>query len=287
MKKFKIKCFCKVNLCLRVIKKVNKDYHLIKSFITFCDISDTITLSIRKSLKDKIIFSGRFKNGININTNTISKTLFLLRKKRLLGNYYFDINIKKNIPHGSGLGGSSSNAANLINFLKYKKFLKISDREKTKIGRKVGFDVPIFFNNKNCFLTGKGEKILKLKKNLKLNLLIVYPNLICSTKKIYKTNKKISSNIKWNYQKMNSNKKLINFLIKENNDLEHAAVKLYPKIKSLINIISNQQGCHFSRITGSGSACVGIFSNMKAANLAKKRIKSKFPKFWCVASKTI
>ena len=86
---------------------------------------------------------------------------------------------------------------------------------------------------------------------------------------------------------MNSNKKLINFLIKENNALEHAAVKLYPKIKSLINIISNQQGCHFSRITGSGSACVGIFSNMKAANLAKKRIKSKFPKFWCVASKTI
>ena len=80
MKKFKIKCFCKVNLCLRVIKKINKDYHLIKSFITFCDISDTITLSIRKSLKDKIIFSGRFKNGININTNTISKTLFLLRK---------------------------------------------------------------------------------------------------------------------------------------------------------------------------------------------------------------
>ena len=157
MKKFKIKCFCKVNLCLRVIKKINKDYHLIKSFITFCDITDTITLSIRKSLKDKITFSGRFKNGININTNTISKTLFLLRKKRLLGNYYFDINIKKNIPHGSGLGGSSSNAANLINFLKYKNFLKISDREKTKIGRKVGFDVPIFFNNKNCFLTGKDE----------------------------------------------------------------------------------------------------------------------------------
>ena len=287
MKKFKIKCFCKVNLCLRVIKKITKNYHVIKSFITFCNVYDVIIISINKGSKDKITFSGKFKKGINKKNNTVSKLLLLLRKQKLLNNQYFDINVKKNIPHGSGLGGASSNAANLINFLKLKKFLKINENKKNKIARKIGFDVPILLNNKNCIITGKNEKILRLKKIFKLNILIVYPNFVCSTKKIYKINRKITLNNKWNYRNINTNKRLINFLMMEDNDLEQSAITLYPKIKILINIINKQHGCYFSRITGSGSACFGIFSNMKAANSAKKIIKSKFPKFWYVTSKTI
>jgi len=40
--------------------------------------------------------------------------LFVIKKNN------FRINVQKNIPHGSGLGGGSSNAANLINFLNLK-----------------------------------------------------------------------------------------------------------------------------------------------------------------------
>ena len=287
MKKFKIKCFCKVNLCLKVIKKITKNYNVIKSLIMICNIYDIITISTNNDSRDKISFSGKFKKGINKKNNTISKALLLLRKKKLLTNQYFNINVKKNIPHGSGLGGASSNAANLINFLKQKKFLKINENSKAKIARKIGFDVPILLNNKNCIIEGPKEKILNLKENFKLNILIVYPNFVCSTKKIYKINKKISLNKKWNYKKISTNKEFINFLLMENNDLQQSAIELYPKIKTLINIISAQHGCYFSRITGSGSACIGIFCNMKSANSAKKRIKSKFPKFWCVVSKTM
>ena len=46
----------------------------------------------------------------------LTKVLNLLRKKNLLENQSFKINIKKNIPHGSGLGGGSSNAASLLNY---------------------------------------------------------------------------------------------------------------------------------------------------------------------------
>ena len=58
-----------------------------------------------------------------------------------------------------------------------------------------------------------------------------------------------------------NNKKLINFLKNENNDLEKTVIKIYPKIKKIIDYIKSQKGCYFSRITGSGSACIGIFSN--------------------------
>ena len=116
MKNFYVKSYCKINLTLRVIKKLKSGYHNIMSIITFCDLYDTISISKIKTQNDKINFSGRFKKGINIKKNTVTKILDLLRKHKLLNSQFFKINIKKNIPHGSGLGGASSNAATLLNF---------------------------------------------------------------------------------------------------------------------------------------------------------------------------
>jgi len=125
VKNFKIKSFCKINLYLRVIKKLNNGYHNMISLITFCDLYDVITISKIRNLKDKISFSGKFKKGINKKSNTATKILNLLRKKKLLKNQTFKINIQKNIPHGSGLGGASSNAANLLNYFNNKMKLKL------------------------------------------------------------------------------------------------------------------------------------------------------------------
>ena len=287
MKNLKIKSYCKINLCLRIIKKLNNGYHKITSLITFCDLHDVISISKIKNSRDKISFSGRFKKGINKKSNTIIKVLNLLRKKRLLENQTFKINIQKNIPHGSGLGGGSSNAASLLNFLNLKMGLKLSKNKIKKLAGQVGFDVPISLERRNTFLTGKNDEILRFNQKFRLNLLIVYPNLICSTKKIYTKSRKISFPKLSHFFYVKNNKKLINLLKNENNDLERTVIKIYPKIKKIIKYIKSQEGCHFSRITGSGSACIGIFSNMKNAIYAKKLIKLKYPNYWCVVSKTI
>ena len=283
----KIKSYCKINLSLKVIEKLNNGYHNIASLITFCDLHDLISLTKNNKSKDKITFSGRFKKGINNNSNIVTKLLYLLRKNNLLNNKNFKINIKKNIPHGSGLGGGSSNAAALLNFFNKKENLKLSKKKLIKLGRNLGFDVPISLEKKNTLLSGKKNKILRFNKKFRFNLLIVYPNIICSTKKIYSINKKKSPlRTKYKFNK-NNKKSLINYLKKENNDLEETVVETYPKIKNIIDFIKSRKGCYFSRITGSGSACIGIFSNMKAAIYSKKTIKLKFPKCWSVVSKTI
>ena len=75
MKNFKIKSYCKINLSLRVIKKLNNNYHNIISLITFCDLHDVISISKTESSKDKISFSGKFKKGINKKSNTVTKIL--------------------------------------------------------------------------------------------------------------------------------------------------------------------------------------------------------------------
>ena len=287
MDNIKIKSYCKINLSLKVLKKLNSGYHNIISLITFCDLHDVISISRIRNLKDEISFSGKFKKGINKKSNTITKVLNLLRSIKLLENQAFKINVRKNIPHGSGLGGGSSNAADLLNYFNSKMKLKLSKNKIKKLAGQIGFDVPVNLEKRNTFLTGKKGEILRLNQKFKLNLLIVYPNLICSTKKIYERNKKINLSKPQSTFYIKNNKKLINLLKNENNDLEKTVIKIYPKVKKIIDYIKSQKGCYFSRITGSGSACIGIFSNMKNAIYAQKLIKLKYPKYWCAVSKTI
>ena len=287
MKNFKIKSYCKINLTLRILKKLDNGYHSIMSLITFCGLHDVILISKIKGPRDKINFFGKFKKGINKKSNTITKVLNLFRSNKFLKNQSFKINVKKNIPHGSGLGGGSSNAADLMNFFNSNLKLKLSKKKIKKMANKIGFDVPINLERNNTFITGKENEILRLNKKFKLNLLIVYPNLICSTKKIYKKNTKKSLIKPQSFFNEKNNKKLINFLKNENNDLEKVVIKIYPKIKKIIDCIKSQKGCHLARITGSGSACFGIFSNMKNAINAQKLTKIKYPRYWCAVSKSI
>ena len=287
MKKFKIKSFCKINLSLRVLKRLSSGYHNIKSLVTFCDLHDLISISKIKGVNDKISFSGRFKKGVNKKSNTITNVLYLLRKRNFFQKQAFKIDIQKNIPHGSGLGGGSSNAANVLNFFNSKMRLKLNKDEISKIAYQIGFDTPVSLEKKNTLLTGKKGEILRLNQKFRLNILIVYPNVICSTKKIYANNKKFTFLRSQSNFYIKDKNKLIDFLKNENNDLEKTAIKFYPKVRKIINFIKSQNGCYFSRITGSGSACIGIFSNMKSAVFAQKFMKLKFPNYWCVVSKTI
>jgi 4-diphosphocytidyl-2-C-methyl-D-erythritol kinase len=286
VKKYKIKSLCKINLSLRVLKRLNNNYHRINSFVTFCGIHDVIQVKRINKLKDKVVFSGNFKKGLDIKNNTITKTLNLLRKGSFLGKIFFKIEVKKNIPQGSGLGGGSSNAAALLHFLNIKKFLKIKKNEIYKIAKDIGTDVPICLEYKNTLLTGKSGKLRRINNKLKLIILIAYPNIKSSTKRVYQANKQFTKKTsKFNLYK--DNKKVVNFLKSEKNDLEKTVIKFYPQVSNLLKLISKQNGCWFSRITGSGSACIGIFFNKKTAIYTQKLIKLKFPKYWCVLSKTI
>ena len=287
MKKTKIRSYCKINLLLRVVKRLKNGYHSISSIIAFCNLYDTISISKTNSKKDKICFSGKFSKNINPNSNTITEVLYHLRNKSFINKESLRIDIKKNIPHGSGLGGGSSNAAALLKYFKNQKKLKISNRVMQKIAFKIGSDVPVILNKKNKILTGKKNEILSIKNKFNLNIIIVYPNIICSTRRVFKKNKEFSLN-KFEFKRMVKNKvKLIHYLKNEKNDLEKAVVKIYPKVEKLINFIKIQPGCIFSRITGSGSACIGIFSDKINAISAQKLIKLKFPKYWSIVSKTM
>ena len=282
MRVFLINSYCKINISLRVIKKLKNGLHKINTFITFARIFDQIYLKEIKNTKDKISFYGKFKNKISKSNNTISRILDLLRKNNFIKKIYFEIKVKKNIPTKSGLGGGSMNAASLLTFLVKKYNLRIKQKDLFKLAAKVGSDVIVGLKFQNVFFNSGNNTIKRYKNKLNLFVLLVKPDVNCSTKLIYSKNRKFSKQYK--------NKdisKFGNFFEKDVNDLEKVAFKIYPKIKRLKDYLNIQKKCIFSRMTGSGSVCVAYFKDYKAARKAEINLKNKFPNYWCKLSKAM
>ena len=183
----KIKSFAKINLTLNVGKKLNSGLHNIQTNSILIDLHDQIKIKKNKKNKDKIIFKGPFSKAVKKNNNTILDTLNILRNSKKAVNYY-DIEVKKNIPVFSGLGGGTSNSYFVLKkILKNKKI----DKKTFKIfEKKVGSDIKLF-HFKQVFQKNLNT-IKNYKKNFNLYLLLIYPYINCSTKRIYSKVKKVS-----------------------------------------------------------------------------------------------
>tara|TARA_B100000886_G_scaffold207816_1_gene143750 strand:+ start:1276 stop:2106 length:831 start_codon:yes stop_codon:yes gene_type:complete len=275
----KLKSFSKINLSLRVLNKLKNGMHNIETNSTLVALSDEI--EIRKNKRDKIIFTGKFKDQINLKRNTVKDTVQLLKRNKIIKGFH-KIIVKKNIPVYAGLGGGTSNSCSIAKYFFNK---RINKKMINIFEEKIGSDFRLFLN-KNTFQK-KIKKVFKTKNNINSYVLIIFPNINCETKRIYKMVKNFSrpsSNI---YNKKINRKKFIEILKKDHNDLQELVEKKYPKIFQLILSISEQKGCIFSRMTGSGSACYGVFKSKKTANFAITKLKRKYPKYWCVVTKTI
>tara|TARA_Y100001958_G_scaffold159871_1_gene163861 strand:- start:2360 stop:3217 length:858 start_codon:yes stop_codon:yes gene_type:complete len=285
MGKVFLKSPAKINLSLKIGKKINKKYHNIQSIIFLTNLHDQVSIKKIKGRKDRIKFTGKFKKAVNIKNNSITKAMYFLRKKKIINkNLKYEIQIKKNIPVFSGLGGGSSNAATIIKY--FYKNKKIKNNEISYFAKYLGSDFRIFFNG-NKVIQESFFKIKNFKFNHNFYLLIVYPFKKSSTKEIYRKFKKYEKINKINISKNIGKLKIISILKLGTNSLESIVLSRFPAITSVIKELSLLKKCEFSRVTGSGSACFGLFLNKKHALAGLKLIKKRFPKFWCVLSKTI
>ena len=280
MKFHKIKSFAKVNLTLKILNKYSNGYHKIESLISKINLADEILIKEIQGSKNRISFSGKFSLNIS-NTNTISKLLKILDNQNYTKNKKFNIIVKKNIPQSSGMGGGSMNAASILSFLFKKRIIKTPKNNLIKIANKVGSDVILGLYESPMIL--QGQNISKINKKLNFHLLIIKPNFGCSTKMIYDKHRGFTKGLF-----IKSNKIKIEDLQKvSNNDLEKTAFNKYPILKKIKSFMQNLENIYFVGMTGSGSTIVGYFLTKNAALKAKKILKKKYKKYWCIYSKTI
>jgi len=282
-----LKSFCKINLFLDVKKKSrNAKLHNIQTLSFISDLHDKIVIKKNKKKHDKVVFIGKFKKHVQKKNNSVIKSLFLLRQLGLIKEKNrYKILVEKNIPAFSGLGGGSSNAATVLKY-----FLRKNQITKGRIdffSKFLGSDLRLFLNSNQVFQKNLLE-VRSLKKNHSFYFILVYPFLKCSTKDIYsklRVFKKFKNKIDRYQNKSKLN--VLNGLKNESNALERVILLKFPKIRKILKELKLIKSCQFSRITGSGSVCFGLFLTKRSADTGLKKIKKKFPKFWCTISKTI
>ena len=177
----------KLNLNLYVKKKLENGYHSLESDICFLDLYDKINIKLSNfdkiKINKKIIF---FLKEEKI----LFKTLNFF-KNEFKNNNKFNITLNKNIPVGAGLGGGSADSAALLLGLRYFYNLdpnnskKISLAKLKQIGLKIGSDVPACIMSKSLKLSGVGEKLKTIHVEKNSKFLLVYPNKILSTKRVF------------------------------------------------------------------------------------------------------
>lgn len=265
---YKVKSPAKVNIGLRVLSKRKDGYHNIETIFYPVKLYDDITIKLSpiQAVKNKITVSTSLKQKIKSTDNICYKAAELFMKEfNITGVYSIDIKIKKNIPVGAGLGGGSSNAANVLKIL-YKHFkVGVQYIEPLQmLGQDLGSDVPFFMLSKPAYATGRGEKLTPLPGfKVKQKILIVNPNIHISTPWAYRELK-----VKRSKQKVIT--KVTKFDANDErlmiNDFERVVFNKYPAIEK-IKYDMFRLGAEFALMSGSGSTVYGTFTpkNIKAA----------------------
>ena len=277
-----LKSFSKINLSLKVNRKLkNSRLHEIQSYFCLVNLYDDIKIKKIKDQKDIIRFRGKFSKYIKKSSNSVIDVLNILRERNLISSYY-SVSINKKIPVLGGMGGGTSNAIYLVKHLTRNKI----DKNLLKVlSKRIGSDVRIFLYHQGFISNLK--KIYSFQKKHSLYFLLVYPTIKCSTKYIYSKVRKFSQKSDFSFKKIEVKNKFIKLLIGENNNLQSIVENKYPTIKRLIIEIRQRKGCYFSRMTGSGSVCYGVFKSKKSAKAALNIIKVKYPKYSSWVAKTI
>ena len=277
-----LKSFSKINLSLTVNRKSKKNkLHDIQSYFCLINLYDLIKIRKIKGQKDIVKFQGKFAKFIKKKSNSILEVLKILREKDLISDYY-SVLVNKRIPVFAGMGGGTSNAFCLIKYLTRN---KINKNLSSILDKKIGSDLRLFFHEQGFLKNLK--TINNFQRKFRLYFLLVYPNIRCSTGYIYSKVKKYSIKSKYSFSKIKDKSRYIHFLTNKDNDLQSIVEKKHPIIKKLITEIGEKKGCYFSRMTGSGSVCYGVFKSQKTAKAALNRLKLKYPKYWLSVAKTI
>lgn len=272
-----INSYAKVNLYLKIGKRLNSGYHNLQSVMQKIELSDNIT--IEPVHEDRILIEST--NAEIANEENLAYKAAALLKKKYKAKQGARIYIEKNIPLEAGLGGGSSNAATIFMSLNKMWGLKLKEKQLIELACEIGSDVPFFIGENAAVVEGIGDKIKRIKKSFSINIVLINPGFRVSTKWAYSAFDKQKPKIKTNAN--------VNDLVKaiERKDIKGIADNLYNDFEPIVskkykvindiktNLLRNDalNAC----VSGSGPTVFGIFNSIYEAREAFFKIQYDYP----------
>ena len=245
----------KINLRLKCVGKYSNGYHELEMINMRYPIYDFIY--IYKEKENKLEYLNSSLDPLK--DNLVLKVLEYMQETFNIGDK-FKIVIEKHIPIGAGLGGGSSNAAAIINYINNEYKLNLSNFDLISIGKLFGADIPYCLFDNAAIVRGIGEVIEFIDLNLEEDIVIVNPNIYISTKDVFLNNKRISEK---------SNLEEIKDLRLFENDLEESAFLLNKELQDVKSYLESLDIKHVV-MSGSGSSFVLFIDKEKKEEVINK-----------------
>ena len=275
MKNLHIRSFAKINISLNITKKREDGFHELDSVILPISLHDSLVISKLNNATDNFVTVDDFSIG------TFSYNLATFSIEKLQSVFHFNdkfrILIHKVIPIQAGLGGGSSNAAFTMKAVNSMLKLGATDEQLIELGKSLGCDIPFFVKCKPARVQGVGEVLTQISVKNNYYVLLVKPELGCSTKEVYALSDEMdlkTGNIENVIKALaeGDDELLANNI---SNALQEPAIKLVPVIQSIIDELKGH-GLKIVQVTGSGSAVFALSTNKKQLMKVFKKLEDKY-----------
>ncbi len=271
--KFQIQSAAKINLSLDLLSRRTDGYHELASVVHTIGWHDEIDLQLTRDERINVSCADAELCG---ESNLCARAIRAWNSAT--GDVFgARIGLHKNIPTGAGLGGGSGNAAAILKALQRASKIKISDGALEKIGAQLGADVPLFVRGGALLMEGIGEKITPLSP-LEGWVLLVKPAVSLATPPMYRA---------WDESELHSENatpallqawqggNLSAIAAAMGNDFARVVDELTLAPARCVTMLT-QVGALGAQMSGSGSACFGLFADEDAARAAQAQLQSEY-----------
>ena len=270
MREIRIPAFAKVNLRLDILGKRPDTYHELRTIFQTISLHDELKLRSSKASGIRLTIQGNEVLSLEpVRKNLVYAAVDALRREFGVRSGV-EINLRKNIPAGRGLGGGSSDAAAaLLGYLRLTR-RTIPAPRLMEIATSLGADVPFFLFGGRALGIGRGDEIYPLPDVPKLALLVVSPHDIhVPTSDAYRWLKAPA------LTKNRATPKLWEFCALcwsaqgsgLSNDFEGPVFRRHPRLAQIKRALL-QRGAAEASLAGSGSAVFGVFPSPALARRA-------------------
>ncbi|WP_208433943.1 4-(cytidine 5'-diphospho)-2-C-methyl-D-erythritol kinase [Bartonella taylorii] len=273
----------KLNLALHIVGQCSNGYHLIESLVYFSLSGDC--LGYASCVRDHFILTGPFADSlVSDSDNLVICARDFMRKKFPKRAKPAFFQLIKTLPVASGVGGGSGDAAAVLSILRQQWNLDCSCEELAEMSLELGADVPMCLfaleYQQPLFVKGIGQDITRLKEACSLAMVLVNHGQKIVTKAVFKAlENRNHSPLKIDPVALKTVDSLVKTLQETRNDLFAPALKIAPQLTQVLSIL-DECGSLFSRMSGTGATCFGIFKDQQAAQKAALFIKSMHPNWF-------
>jgi 4-diphosphocytidyl-2-C-methyl-D-erythritol kinase len=292
----------KLNLMLRIAGRRSDGYHDLISLVAFAPFGDELVL--RPGAHLTLAVRGPTADTAGpLGDNLVLRAARMLAD-RIAGLRLGGFELTKCLPAGAGLGGGSADAAAALRLIARANGLGLDDPRLYEAARVTGADVPVCIDPQPKMMSGIGEVLSPPLRLPRLGVVVVHPGLAVSTAKVFASLGLAAGERLVEFppdatgvQRAPSSAPpaaetrcvpsdpdaLLAWLGSERNDLQAPAIAIAPAIAEVLDAIAALPNCRLARMSGSGSACFGLFDDPEAATGAMCRLNAARPNWWARA----